>query len=410
VDLAASAGGLQQLTVAAAQARLADLAVGQLYRVQITDVFPGKAEFLLGNQYLLATTPFKFQVGDNVTLRLVGLTPQLLTFQLTLPGGQAGQADADLAMLLRAANMPDTADNRAALSQLVLAGIPVSNRSMGEMVQLLSTVPQEAIAAFLPLYKELIERGMHPAPEVLRQLALMSTGTPELSALLSTALTKLRGQRTSRRGGQGALDDAVEAALTAVEREEDLPTMQALKDKLRLLYGSPEKALRELLMELSAEDAASGKTKHARERPSAHVELGDLANIALSQHVPAELAAALNILQALRIENALARDAMEFALPLTIDGEPTDVQVSISVLAEQYYQKDYALRIRVENRTQGAVEFQLRTRGPGLSIDILAEHEETLAAYEQQLARFEEEIADGTGYFVRRAKVAHQSL
>ncbi len=410
MDLAASAGGLQRLTVAAAQARLADLTVGQLYRVQITDVFPGKAEFLLGNQYLLATTPFRFQLGDNVTLRLVGLTPELLTFQLTLPGGQAGQSDADLAMLLRAASMPDTAANRTALTQLVLAGIPVSNRSMGEMVQLLGTVPPEAVAAFLPLYKELIERGLHPSPAVLRQLALMSTGTPELSALLSTALNKLRSGRASRRGGQSALDDAVEAALTAVEREEDLPTMQALKDKLRLLYGSPEKALRELLMELAAEDAAGSRAKQGRERPSAHVELDDIANLAMGQHVPAELAAALNILQALRVENALARDAMEFALPLTIDGEPTDVQVSISVLAEQYYQKDYALRIRVENRTQGAVEFQLRTRGPGLSIDILAEHEETLAAYEQQLARFEEEIADGTGYFVRRAKVAHQSL
>lgn len=410
MDLAASAGGLQQLTVAAAQARLADLTVGQLYRVQITDVLPGKAEFLLGNQYLLATTPFRFQVGDNVTLRLVGLTPELLTFQLTLPGGQAGQSDADLAMLLRAANMPNTADNRAALTQLVLAGIPVSNRSMGEMVQLLGTVPPEAIAAFLPLYKELIERMLHPTPEVLRQLALMSTGTPELSALLSSALAKLRSGRASRRGGQGALDDAVEAALTAVEREEDLPTMQALKDKLRLLYGSPEKALRELLMELAADDVTRSGAKRGRERPSAHLELDDIANIALGEQVPAELAAALNILQALRIENALARDAMEFVLPLTIDEEPTDVQVSISVLAEQYYQKDYALRIRVKNRTQGAVEFQLRTRGPGLSIDILAEREETLTAYQQQLARFEEDITDGTGYFVRQAKVAHQSL
>jgi len=367
-------GGGGQLTVAGAQARLADLAVGQLYRVEITDVLPGKVEFLLGNQYLLAATPFRFRAGDVINLRLIGRTADLLTFQLTLPPAAEGEQP-DVTALLRAARLADTADNRVALTVLMRAGITVNNRTLGEVAQLIANLPAESVAAFLPLYRELVAKGLVLAPEILEQLARQSGQTPELSGTLAAAFERMqkRGPRDKKR----LLDEAVEGALTSLESDRDLPTAQALKDKLRLLYGSPEKALYEaLITAIENEDAALPEV--GDEAPEYGVELTDLANIAIGEEVPAELAVALNMLQALRIESLFTPSGDELKLPLVLDGEPTEVGISVSLLAEQYYQKDYALRVRVENATQGKVEFQLRTRGPGLYVDVLADEAENV--------------------------------
>ena len=84
--------------------------------------------------------------------------------------------------------------------------------------------------------------------------------------------------------------------------------------------------------------------------------------------------------------------------------------MSVHVLAEQYYQKDYALRLRIENRTQGQVEFQLRTRGPGIYVDVLAEEAETIRAYEGLAERLKSEIEEQTPFIVRRIDVGAASL
>ena len=89
-------------------------------------------------------------------------------------------------------------------------------------------------------------------------------------------------------------------------------------------------------------------------------------------------------------------------------GELTDVSLQLQVLSEQYYQKDYAFRIRVDNQTQGSVEFQLRSRGPGLGIDILAGDDEVAAAYEAELEQFRAELAEIPGLLVRRVEVSPQ--
>ena len=116
------------------------------------------------------------------------------------------------------------------------------------------------------------------------------------------------------------------------------------------------------------------------------------------------------MLEAQRAGSALTADSLSFALPLLLDGEPTEVSVSIDVLAEQYYQKDYSVRVRVSNETQGEVEFQLRTRGPGLYMDVLAARSETARVYEEQLERFVSETQEAAGLIVRRAEVTVQSL
>ncbi|MBN2082709.1 hypothetical protein JW859_10970 [bacterium] len=398
-------GGGGQLTVAGAQTRLADLAVGQLYRVEVTDVLPGKVEFLLGNQYLLAATPFRFRTGDVINLRLIERTADLLTFQLTLPPAGEGEQP-DVTALLRAARLPDTADNRVALTVLLRAGITVNNRTLGEVAQLIANLPAESVAAFLPLYRELVAKGLILAPEILEQLARQSGQAPELSGTLAAAFERMqkRGARDKKR----LLDEAVAGALTSLESDRDLPTAQALKDKLRLLYGSPEKALYEALL-AAAEDDTPVEAEED-EAPAQAVDLTDLANIALGEEVPAELAVALNMLQALRIESLFTPNGDELRLPVVLDGEPTEVGISVSLLAEQYYQKDYALRVRVENATQGKVEFQLRTRGPGLYVDVLAAAEETLAVYRDGLAEFTDSLNAGTPFFVRRIDAKRGSL
>lgn len=389
--------GAGQLTVSAAQTRLAELIVGQTYRAEITSVLPGKVEFLLGNQYLLAATAFRFRAGDLVNLRLIERSPELLVFQLALPAGEGegGSEPADMLTLLRAAQLPDTPANRVALTTLVQSGIRVEARTVAELTQLLSALPQSAVAAFLPLYKELVARGLHLAPEVLEQLARMSSGPPELAGLLAGALDRLK----QREGRRRRLDDAIEAALTSLERQEDLPTAQALKDKLRLLYGSPEKALAEALRERE-EDA----------REQGEVELGDLTNLACGEPAAAELVSALNVIQALRVDSSLHPAALELALPLVLDGEPAELSLSINLLAEQYYQKDYAVRLKLLNETQGRVEFQLRTRGPGLYVDVLAERPETLSTYQNLAGELKNEIESQTPFLVRRVGVGAASL
>jgi hypothetical protein len=296
--------------------------------------------------------------------------------------------------LLRAAGLPDTEANRAAFSLLVNSGISVNARTVADISQLLNALPQSAVSAFLPLYGELVARGLHLAPDLLEQLARMSSGPPELAGLLATALV-----RTKQRGGRRRLDDAVEAALSRIAREEDLPTARHLKEKLRLLYGSPEKALGDALLALDDEPDAEQE-----------VELGDLANLAYGEPVAAELVAALNVLQSLRVDASLHPAALELALPMELDGEATEVQLSINLLSEQYYQKDYALRLRVANETQGRVEIQLRTRGPGVYVDVLAAEPATVKAYEGLAERLKGEIEEQTPFIVRRIEVGAASL
>jgi len=237
---------------------------------------------------------------------------------------------------------------------------------------------------------------------VLTQMAKLSGATPELSVLLSDAMEKLR----KRRGGKDShklLDDAIEAAITSLD-DEHLPTAALLREKLRLLYGSPEKSIADALKQVP--DEPSGQPGGDTVR----LELSDLTNIAMGEEVPGELVVALNIVQALRIGSSMFDNATELALPMEINGEPTEVQLSINVLTEQYYQKDYSVRVRVQNTTQGRVEIQARTRGPGVSIDVLAEDKTVLDAYGECFAELSDEINSDGAFFVRRIAATPQSL
>jgi hypothetical protein len=398
--------GAGQVVIPAGGVRLAELSVGQVYRVTVTAVMPGKAEILIGNQYLLAATPFRFSEGDTLALKLIARTPELLQFQLALPAGSAEAEAQDLATLLRAAAMPDTVDNRNALALLLQSGVAVSARTMQDALALLSAMPLAAALSSMPLYKELTERNIRLDKALTLQLArlqLSAPGLPPLAGALAGALAQIQRERV--RGGQRrkALEDALSAALGGVGAEASAASAQELKERAGLLYGAPEKALLDMLKALSAADQPQQQSAPA-------LELNDLPNLLAGEELPPEVLNALLMLQAVRIVNALAPQRLALALPTLIAEEPTDVQLSLQTLAEQYYHKDYALRIRVENETQGKVEFQLRTRGPGLYVDVLAEDETTRAAYEAQAGRFREELEQGAGFIVRKLEVGQQSL
>jgi hypothetical protein len=406
-----AAGQTAQVTVSGAHARLAELVVGKAYRVSVTDVYPGKAEILLGNQYLLAATQLRFSPGDVIDLVLRERSPDLLVFQLILPSGeQADELNARLGTLLRAANLADVVENRQAMSMLISNGISVSNRSALEIAQLLSVLPQAVVAGFLPLYKELIERNIRLDWPVLLQMAKLSGEPSNVAEQLAGVLISMQAER-ARDKRKNRLLNAVDSALVSVDSEDELPTASVLKDKLALLYGSSEKQLLDFLHSLKPPDETAGRQTGIEPTPGkARLEFADLTNLAYGETVSAALADVLNVLQAQRVESSLRSGRFNLILPLLLDGEPTDVQVSIQTLAEQYYQKDYAIRLRLDNTIQGKTEIQIRTRGPGISVDILAEEGSTAQAYTEQLPGFRQELQRNTGLIPRHLAVSQTSV
>ncbi len=385
VPAALPPAGSSQLTVSASTVRLAELAVGQLYRVTVTASYPGKAEILIGNQYLLAATPFRFQPGDVLTLKLAARSSELLQFQLALPAA-ADEALADVTTLLKAAALPDTAANRSALTTLLQSGVPVTARTMADTALLLAGMPQAGVAAFMPLYKELAERNLRLDKALLAQLARLTQNTshpPALAAVLAGALAQTRRERGREGKRQRETEAALQAALGAAGDDAAADSAAQLKERIALLYSAPEHAVLSALkqqQERAPEPVAAAATAMA--------DVTDLANLLAGEELGAEVNDALALMQAQRIVNALAPGRLALSLPTMLDDEPMDVQLSLQLLSEQYYHKDYALRVRIENETQGEVEFQLRTRGPGLFVDVLAEDEATLQTYSAQAERF----------------------
>jgi hypothetical protein len=391
-----------QVTVAASQVRLGELTVGQLYRVQITAVFPGKVEILVGNQYLLAATALRFQEGDVVTLRLSERSADLLRFQLALPAGAAAaetpEALAELGTLLRALGAADAPENRAALVLLLRSGVPLTPLTLGEMASLLSALPGPVVMSFMAFYKELVERNLRPQLPVLIELAQLVQGAPPLASLAAAVSAELQETRLKRGGKTGTHDRAVEAAALSIEDESELPTGDAVRSLLRLLYGSPEHGLWQALL---AAGAPLGRGQGKRRRPGM-VELADLANTVGDEDTPPSLSRLAAVLQAVRLAAALSPDRFELPLPLILDGMPTEAQLSLQVVAEEYYQKDYALRLRVENSLQGKVEFQVRARGPQLTVDVLVSDPQVLPYYEAKLPQLREELEGETAFSVKR--------
>jgi hypothetical protein len=399
MDIAGPASATGQLVAAAAQLKLAQLSVGGLYRVTVTGVYPGKAEILIGNQYLLAATPFKFQTGDVLTLKLVERSAELLRFQLALPSGagQAQQAQTELATLLRAAVLPDTAGNREVLATLLRGAVPVTLQSVSDITQLLASLPQQAVAAFMPLYRELLERKLRVPQDVLRQMALVGRGEQPLAAALSGALEELAEQRRKSGKARTALEQSLAQVLASADNE-DGTSWRELRAALLALYGSPERRLRDALL------SNDNQPDEAVEEQAALVELAldDLANLAHDEELSAGMRDALAALQALRITSSLDDAHLTLNLPLLLDGQATELQLSLTLLAEQYYQKDYALSMRLQNAVQGKVELRLRTRGPGVNVDVLAPDEAVRQAYEAELPRLVEELQED-GWVVRHA-------
>jgi len=399
-----------QVTVAASQVRLGELTVGQLYRVQITAVFPGKVEILVGNQYLLAATALRFQEGDVVTLRLSERSADLLRFQLALPGGTTAveglEVQAELGTLLRALGAADAPENRAALVLLLRSGVPLTPLTLGEVASLLSVLPGPVVAAFMAFYKELVEKSLRPQLPVLIELAQLAQGAPPLASLAAAISAELQETRLKRGGKPGMYDQAVEAAALSVEDESELPTGDAVRSLMRLLYGSPERAMWQALLEAGAPPGRG----QARRRRAGTVELADLANMAGEEDTPPSLSRLAAVVQAIRLVSALSPDRFEVPLPLILDGMPTEAQLSLQVVAEEYYQKDYALRLRVENSLQGKVEFQVRARGPQLTVDVLVSDPQVLPYYEAELPRLREELENETAFSVKRVSAGVHGL
>lgn len=400
-----ASGAAAQVVVSGAQVRLAELAVGQLYRVTVTDVLPGKVEILIGNQYLLAATALKFQSGDMLTLRLLEHSPQLLRFQLALPlasGAGEAAAETELATLARAASLPDSPANRELLALLVRAGITLTSRSLGEIGQLMAALPQATIELFLPLYRKLLERNLRPEAGVLARLAMLSGEEPALAGMLAAAVAGEPGTARTRSGRRKVLADALQRALSPLPDGAD--AADEMRNVLRLLYGTAEREMHQALA--SATDAEGGAEGAEREL---RVVLHDLANLAASVADDEQFAELITTLEALRLRAALDPAHLQLQLPQLLDGMPTEVQLSLALLGQDYYMKEYALRLRAENALQGKVEVQARARGPLLNIDVHVADAALLALYQAELPRLAEELR-ADGFIVRRCEAGVQSL
>lgn len=393
----ASAG---QVVVSGAQTRLSELTQGQLYRVTVTSVLPGKAEILIGNQYLLAATQLKFQPGDVITLKLAERTPELLRFQLALPGlnataGVENTAEQQLQILLRAAGLADSEANRTLLTLLVGQDVALSGRSLSEVAQLLQHYPPEVLAQFMPLYKELLKRQISLDSTVLRQLVWLNSAEPRLAALLlqlPAAQRHVRQRSEVRKSGTG---DTFRTAIFTTVDEASLPSAAQLRDSLHLLYGSPEAALQRLLRNFADEEGepsiTAGKT----------LVLRDLANLVPADAADAATGEILALLQAIRVSASLEPRRFTVFLPLLLERIPTEIKLSLALLAEQFYQKDYLLRMQVSNELQGDVAITVRTRGNGLSVDIRAGDPQVRSAYQAQLDQLRAELEQDHGFVIR---------
>jgi hypothetical protein len=383
----------------------AELQLGQLYSAEVTDLLDGKTELLIGNRYLLAASPFNFSVGDRVTLRLTQQTPQLLTFQLALAGAggglgapaEMGEAAGELSTLLRAAGLEDTPTTRNVVTLLLQSGLPLTQRTFSELDQLLAALPGLPLTGFIPLYKELLERGLQPSQAVLRQLALLSAQRPDAAGLLAGALP-LRPPGRPRRGpvppedsprDNTADEPADEPAVTAAE----------LRMLAQWLYSSPEHRMAQVLLGAKPADSRPEETT---------VELYDQRNV--SPRDPA-VAGALGLTTALRVRHALKPGQGTLLLPLAFDGEPVPARLDFRQLEQRYYQRDFHLRLSLTTRDQGPVEVLLHTHGSGLSISILASEPATAEAYAAEAEELRASLAAAdSGYVLHRLETGVASL
>jgi hypothetical protein len=249
----------------------------------------------------------------------------------------------------------------------------LTQRSVGELQQLVQSLNPAVVAAFLPYYRELLEREIRPGPAVLRQLALLAARSPESSSLLLSLLPPAaRSGRRAEPGGRAGLNTPARQRIAELAGGGDAPSGAELQELTQLLYGSPELALLEARQE---------------------AELSDLANTGVDDSEEAEELLALLVAQ--RARAALGQGPDELLLPLDIDGRAVALELEHSLLGQEYYQQQHYLRLRLETPEQGPVEIHLRTHGTGLTVQMLAQDEDTLAAYQDDLPLLEEELRSG---------------
>jgi hypothetical protein len=395
------AGGPQPGNVVAQAGAGVALELGQVYSAEVTALLDGKTEILLGNRYLLAATPFNFSVGDRLALRLTQQTAQLLTFQLALPGTEsaapAADTAAELTALLRAAGLADTTANRAVLTTLLQAGIPLSQRSFSEVAQLMAELPGLPLAGFIPLYKELLDRQLQPPQAVLRQLALLSLQRPDAAGLLPE-IAAFRPAAKPRRAPVGAAGDALSEAGSEADDDGSGAGAAELQQLARLLYSSPEFELAEAL-----------RAAHGRAGGRVTVELQDLANV--TPGATEDNSPALALATALRVRHALQPAQGTLLIPLDFDGERVEARLDFRQLAQRYYQRDFHMRLSLRTAAQGPVEVQFHTHGAGLSVSILAAEPGTAQAYDAELAGLRRDLERGdTGYVLHKLEAGLASL
>jgi hypothetical protein len=390
-----SVSGTGQLLAAAAGSKPLgeDLQPGQVYRAEVTAILDGKTEILLGNRYLLAASPFSFTPGDTLFLRLTALEP-MLTFQLALPGAdRAGDAEMEASMIsvMRSARLTDNPANRAALGQVLAAGLPLTQQTFADVQALLASLPGAAVAAFMPLYRELLDRQIRPGGAVLRQLALLATQAPEVSALMLSLLPA--STRPRRRAGspalpEPALSSSAEVRIAKLAGSDAPPREEDLREMLQLLYGSAEEVL-----------ANTGS----------QAEFHDLSNVGLDADADDQDVTAL--LAAQRLLAALHPGSSRMLLPLSIDGMPVALELEHSRLEQEHYQQNHHLRMRLAPPLQGPVEVHFRTHGTSLSIQVLVQEEPTLMAYTAEMMELETTLrSEDTGYRLRELQLSAATL
>jgi hypothetical protein len=234
----------------------------------------------------------------------------------------------------------------------------------------------------------LIEKQLRPGSLVLRQLALLHAESPEVGALLLSAVPAVRRRRSLAGGPETPIREEASRLIGDMLPNGTAPDAEELSALTVMLYSSPERAV-------TQDDGGQ-------------VQLSDLSNLLDASDAEDDL---LALLTAQRLQAALRPEATRMLLPLELDGDPLALELEHSRLGSSHYQTDQHLRLRLATAAQGPVEVQLRTHGNSLSVQLLVREELTASAYAEDLAELRAALeALGPALHLHDLRLRHASL
>jgi len=318
--------------------------VGEVVRVQVTGRLGDQLEIRLGGQRLLASSPFLFPSGTELTLRVEEATPERLVLRL-IPRGEAGRTQLD--QMLAALGVRPSAEGRALLVLMEEAGLPLTREGFLTARRLVAELPPERQLLALQLAARLMAMGAAVSPEWL--VALVGRLPDERRRALSRVRAKLAGLEKLL-AGEGEAEAAGEE----------------LRGLVNTLYRPAEEELGEAL--------ALGRREVVLESLVAriHRHLSSLPE----EEAWRELAADLEISQLIL---ALSPSVALLTLPLTLGEREVDVEVEVVRYPPAYHTRQI-VRLRFKLEPAGEVMATLDRLDERLRVHLYLARREALAA------------------------------